>query len=278
MSSSSQASGQNQTAFRPKSECSVAQRSLLSSGREPVFLDLDFEATGRPELITQLLALTEPSQPSTFGNNGVEESPLWNLSVATRLKRLLHIVRDTESISIFSLRLVCPHEDCRQSLEIELPLADLDALHDESADCELLRFPGADSRPLAFRRPTGNDLRHWRAVAPSPEDVLRTLLVPEETKAEPVNMPQPETCAVAFSEFDTLVAFQLTTHCPHCSRESAHSVDLETIALRRLSTLQQQLFRENHQLASAYGWSEADIFQVPRKRRLRYLTNLEDTA
>jgi hypothetical protein len=81
--------------------------------------------------------------------------------------------------------------------------------------------------------------------------------------------------SAAFAEFDTLVAFQLASTCPHCSRETSHPVDLETLVLKRLHSLQQRLYRENHQLAQAYGWSEADILQVPRSRRLRYLAQLE---
>lgn len=206
---------------------------------------------------------------------------MWNLSVATRLKRLLHVVRDTTGLSALSLRLRCPHDDCQQFLEIDLPLADLDALHDEASDRELMRFPGSNSRPIAFRRPTGNDLRLWRSSTDSSvlsqETVLRSLLVSEAPSAEPIELPSAEACATAFSEFDSLVAFQLTTTCPHCGRESIHGIDLETLALNRLSALQQRLYSENHQLARAYGWSEADILRVPRTRRLRYLAHLEDS-
>lgn len=253
--------------------------NLLVADREAAFLDLDFTTTDRPTLVTQLLDIADQEVGAYHSSRDVSNSPLWHLSVATRLKRLLHLVRDTESLSGLPLRVSCPQTDCRKLLELELTFGDLDTLHDEAADGELLRFPAADSRPLTFRRPTGEDLRRWRSepdtTAARPESFLLTLLVPNSPVSEPPALPPVEAWAAAFAEFDTLVGFELTTTCPHCGRESTHAVDLETLALTRLQATQQRLFQENHRLAQAYGWSEADILNVPRRRRLRYLAQLE---
>lgn len=251
------------------------RRSLLAAGSEAGFLDLDFQATPRPELVTRLLALVEPGSANDRG----DDLSLWQLSVATRLKRLLRIVRGTCDLASLAVLQRCPHPDCRQLLELDIPLDELDALHDESADGELLHFPPAAPQPLAFRRATGEDLRRWRSTTPTPEAVLRSLLVvgTDESETQPAELPAPEVCAEAFSDFDGLVAFELTTHCAHCRRDADHAVDLETLALRQLEILQERLYRENHRLALVYGWSEAEMLQVPRKRRLRYLAQLEVT-
>jgi hypothetical protein len=249
--------------------------SLFAAGREARFLDLDFQTPDRPRLVTAVLSVVAAANELP----APDDSPLWQLSLASRLKRLLHVVRDTEAITVLPLRLRCPHPECQQDLEIELAFDDLDALHTEAADRELLRFPGADSRPIAFRRPTGDDLRRWRSsismTSPDPESLFHDLLVPEPAQPGPIKLPSAELCAAAFSEFDALVAFQIATTCPHCTRESTLPVDLEAIGLGRLKTVQQRLYRENHRLAQAYGWSEAEILSVPRGRRQRYLAQLE---
>lgn len=253
----------------------VASRSLLAPGREAGFLDIDFHTTPRPELVTRLLALTE----SGSADNREVETSLWQLSVATRLKRLLRIVRETCELTALSVLQRCPHPGCHQLLELELSLDELDALHDEAADGELLHFPPSGPRARAFRRATGDDLRCWRTSPPTPETVLRSLLVPESNApdSQPAELPPLTACAEAFSEFEGLVAFEFTAHCAHCGRHADHGVDLETMALRQLEVLQERLYRENHRLALAYGWSEPEMLQVPRARRLRYLAELEAT-
>jgi len=264
------------TPIAPAQPNAAGACSLFLPGREAAFLDLEFKTADRPGLVTRLLAITAPDFPGL-----ADSAALWQLSVASRLKRLLHIARDTERLTSLPLRLRCPHSDCQQFIEIELAYADLDALHDEAADRELLRFPGADQPALTFRRPTGADLQRWRVAAEtgsaSPQSLFHGLLVPESACPEAFRLPPVQILADAFAEFDMLVAFQVTTTCPHCDRQNTHPVDLETLALTRLQTLQHRLFQENHRLAQAYGWSEAEIFQVPRSRRRRYLAELEAT-
>jgi hypothetical protein len=256
--------------------------TVLVPEREAAFLDLVFPSSDRPGLVTDLLAIAATSSSSSecHPRRMDEASRLWRLSLAQRLKLLLHIVRDTEGLPALPVRLCCPHADCRQFLEIELPFAGLDALHEEADDHKVLEFPGAGTNSLTFRRPTGDDLRRWRAAAETgpvtPQSLFRDLVVPAPETPEAPVLPG-QALADAFAEFDSLVAFRLTTFCPHCGRESSCPVDLETLALTRLEALQQRLFQENHRLARAYGWSEADILQVPHPRRVRYRAPLEAT-
>jgi hypothetical protein len=255
--------------------------SLLHPGRETAFLNADFESADRPALVTALLALAAigPSTVAAGPDDRVTAS-LWKLSVASRLKRLLRVVRHTEGIAALELQLRCPHADCRQFLVIELAFDALDGLHDEAADRELLEFPDSNSRPLAFRRPTGEDLRRWRCSALTDgtdfRSMAQSLLV--SGAGENHELPSPETFAAAFAEFDSLVGFQVLSACPHCQREATLPLDLETLALSRLQSVQRRLIRENHRLALAYGWSERDILQVPRGRRLHYLAQLEEAT
>lgn len=258
------ASSANATASTPGVDRArePASRSLLEAGREAGLLDLDFASPDRPALVTQVLGLVWAG----------DEAALWQLSVGTRLKRLLQITRETTRTAALSLRLNCSGPGCREILEVELSFSDLDPLHDEAADGELLRFPGDSA--VALRRPTGDDLRRWRAEGAHPD----TLFLDLATNRAASPLPPAEVCAAALSEFDALVGFEVLTECPQCRKRTSLPVDLETLALRQLEAVQQGLFAENHRLASAYGWSEADILAVPRRRRLRYLATLEAKA
>lgn len=280
MSSAAQSEGTSLApSAAPQPNTATGYSLLQSQARESAFLNLEFGTPDRPALVTELLATAAGDLNGSRQSDPEVISSLWQLSVASRLKRLLRIARDTENLAAFPLRLRCPHTDCEQWLEIELACADLDALHDEAADRELLRFPGVETNALTFRRPTGEDLRRWRASAAtgsaSAQSLFQALLIPASDAPASTALPSAQVLADAFAEFDSLVAFQLATTCPHCGRESTHPVDLETLALTRLQNLQQRLVQENHRLAHAYGWSENDILQVPRARRLRYLAQLE---
>ena len=63
---------------------------------------------------------------------------------------------------------------CGESFEFELPLRSLPG---GAADAGPLRVQLDDERMLTMRRPTGEDLRRWRAVQPvSRAEALRLML------------------------------------------------------------------------------------------------------
>lgn len=70
---------------------------------------------------------------------------------------------------------------------------------------------------------------------------------------------------------DPLAETRLTLCCPECSAEWEDALDLTAFAWAEVESRAKRLLFEVHRLASAYGWSEADILAVSESRRAFYL-------
>lgn len=245
----------------------TAAFALRTTDWERTLLACDFASPDRPALVTALLLafLTKPDGTSA------EPVEVWNLAVSTRHLLLVRITAALDATDTFALRLRCPHDDCRELLEVPLSIAALNALHDEHAAQKTLALPGEGAAVSALRRPTGDDLRRWRAAGESIADhaMLRDLVLTGEAPIDPAPLTG------ALEAFDPLLAFTLSLTCPACGRSADHPVDLEALALARLQARQALLLREIHQLAGAYGWTESEILAVPAARRARYLELVE---
>lgn len=244
----------------------TAAFALRTTDWERTLLACDFTSRDRPALVTTLLLafLTKPDGTSA------EPVEVWNLAVSTRHLLLMRITATLDGADTFALQLRCPHDDCRELLEVPLSIAALTALHDEHAAQKTLAVPGG-ATASALRRPTGDDLRRWRAAGESIADhaMLRDLVLTGETPLDPAPLTD------ALEAFDPLLAFTLSLTCPACERSTDHPVDLEALTLARLQARQALLLREIHQLAGAYGWTESEILAVPAVRRARYLELVE---
>jgi len=243
---------------------------VRSAGWERALLACDFSSPDRPALVTALLA------PFLTTSDGAPLEPmeLWNLPVSTRDFALVRIATMLEGADTFAIQLHCPHADCRELLEVRLALATLAAVHDEHAGQETLTFASVEDTRLRLRRPTGEDLRHWRAAAFADESaahrgMLRDLVLSGETPANILSVGD------AFESFDPLLAFTLTTACPACHRSAEHALDLEQLAVAHLQAQRERILHNIHHLARAYGWTECEILAVPAARRARYLKLIE---
>jgi hypothetical protein len=229
-------------------------------------LELAFDSPDRPALVTALLAAC--ALPS-------EAAHWWQQPVNARTAALLALNCDAGLGASLPLTLRCVAAECGGRLEIELPLAALEAGGCEEP-CVTVERPHAD--PLTLRRPTGADLRRWRegpAVDPqqAPERMLTDLRVEGEAQAGDV-----ERAAQALADADPLVDFTVFCACPHCGHEAQREVDLEGLALQGLAARQRRLLQEVHALASRYGWTESEILAVAPARRARYLALIEELA
>jgi hypothetical protein len=249
-------------------------------GREAVDLDVRFDASDRPSLVTALLArCAETTHAAPAGR----ELFWWNQSLSARIAALLRIAAATTEGDSLRAPLRCTAPTCRQAFEIELPLnAMLESARNTPG--ELLPFILPQGHSLALRRPTGHDQAAWRTLRPRSraealQTIVRSLVVTGEWPIEaetPAFAPTLDALAEAMEDFDPLVSFRVHTQCPHCSSAIDTPVDLEALALEQLHHTQRALLREVHQLASRYGWSEADTLAVPAWRRAHYLRLIAD--
>jgi hypothetical protein len=229
-------------------------------------LDVDF-ANGDPgELTTELLARCTAGAE----RDGLERDFLRRMPVGMRLRGLvlLCMLGGKES---FAWTTTCAYDGCGKMIDIELPLRALVAT-DSVGSSSIVDVSSLDG-DVRVRLPTEDDIRRWRDNQAHPSEMLLDLVESESREAVCSNF----LVAVeeALLEADPLVAAEISSRCPFCGEALALEVDVEAHALTALAREQQELFQEISTLASVFHWSEQHIFEMPRDRRCRYLSEIE---
>jgi hypothetical protein len=133
----------------------------------------------------------------------------------------------------------------------------------------------------AFRLPTSRDLAR---IAAEQDPIGASMLLLERCRldddAEPPNRTAPtigwteqdldaigERIAVA----DPLAEIMLHFDCPTCGESFEESLDLPTFLWAEIEARAKRLLLDVHSLATAYGWSEAEILSLNPARRQFYL-------
>lgn len=228
-----------------------------------VDLDLDFGSSDRPSLVTQLLAQCGEHPDPAFW---------WSQPVGVRTAALLRLVALTEDNPHVWLTARCVAPACEEVYEFELPLR---ALPDGEADNAPVRVQLDDERAVTLRRPTGDDLRRWRAARPASRAEAVRAMLDALVLSGRLGAEDEARVAESISAIDPLVAFTVSCRCPACGAAADVPIDLEALALARLASRQRALLHEVHRLASSYGWTESEVLAVPPARRTRYLELIE---
>lgn len=226
-------------------------------------LDIAFTQADRPALVTALLArCSGADDPSCW----------WAQPVGARIEALLRILALTEGVDRLAMQLRCTQPGCGETFEVALPI---DALPVHEAGPLRVELP--QGRVAVMRQATGDDLRRWRAAPPPPAKATAALIdaLRVDGDVQPADGPA---LAEAIAAHDPLVAFHVACTCPACGADDEQPVDLEDLVLQRLAARQQRLLRDVHELASHYGWAEAQILAVPPARRARYLALIGEAA
>jgi hypothetical protein len=226
-------------------------------------LELDFGDHDRPRLVTALLvACSDLAEPDVW----------WAQPVGSRIAALLRLLASTEHIDRLTVPSRCPQPACRESFELDLPVG---GLLERASDAGPVPVALAGERSVWMRRPTGNDLRVWRALRPGSRAQAIAAMVEALVQAGPVMPGDEPALADALAAVDPLVGLTVSCRCPACEAPTEVPVDLEGLVLGRLGACQRALLREVHQLASRYGWTEAEVLAIPPARRARYLALIE---
>ncbi len=142
---------------------------------------------------------------------------------------------------------------------------------------EIRAAPGAAEEEIAVahgdgevrvRLPTSRDL----AAVADAEDGRRALLR-RCLLAEAGELPDDliETIEERMAEADPQARVLLDLSCPACSRRWQAPFDIDAYFWSELDAWARRTLREVHALASAYGWSEAEILGMSAPRRHLYL-------
>ncbi|MFJ2578027.1 hypothetical protein [Kitasatospora aureofaciens] len=165
----------------------------------------------------------------------------------------------------------CP--SCRTELELELTAADVTAGPASGSHRIQLGCYEVDFRPI-----TSRDLL---AVGSSPRDAARRallgrVLTSATADGAPVaagDLPAAvlDTLAGALAAHDPQADIRLDLDCPDCGHTWTSPFDAAAYLWAELDAHARRLLHDVHVLATAYGWSEAEVLAVGPERRQLYL-------
>jgi hypothetical protein len=125
------------------------------------------------------------------------------------------------------------------------------------------------SRRLTFRLPCMADLR---VAAGDPGDALGLIVARCRIGGDgPVPAAVVERLSARFEALDPAARIVVDLGCAECGAALRASVDLAEFVAAGVDRLVEQLQREIHVIASAYGWTEREILALPPSRRRRYV-------
>jgi hypothetical protein len=243
-------------------------RPFATSGAD---LDIAFEDTPRPTLVTQVLtACVRDADAATVVH--------WNVN---RRLQALQAVAAASGARRFSVALPCAAPTCDETLELELDLVDFDC----AGSAETFVCQPDVAHQLSVRLPTGADQIEWLNGAATDVDALQrdmaTRLVLDingEPAAPDWRVPAEwiDALAAALEQYDRSTALELHTRCPSCAQDMTLTLDLEARLLTQLHQQQRALLDQIHRLADAYHWTERDILALTPPRRRYYLTRIAE--
>jgi hypothetical protein len=196
-----------------------------------------------------LLRLAEP---------GLEPSEVPVGERDARLLELRELLFGTELEGIAD----CP--SCGEQVEYALETEALLAGRPERSTFEF----AVSGRRLRARLPTGADLAEAAAVGDL--EAARALLLERCLVGESVPAPSEIAAELArrLSEADPLADARLSLACPECRREWTLAFEVGAWLWTELEAWAWRLLLDVHTLASAYGWSEAEILALGPRREL----------
>lgn len=124
-----------------------------------------------------------------------------------------------------------------------------------------------------LRLPTSRDLA---VVADETDPITGALRIVEGCLVEPSapgEWSEEELSEIGerLSMADPLAEIRVSVPCPACGNDRKETLDLVSFIWTEIEARVRRLLFDVHTLASAYGWSEADILSLSENRRSMYL-------
>jgi hypothetical protein len=168
----------------------------------------------------------------------------------------------------------CPA--CGETLEFEIGIADIrlpSSSPNEPIEIESMNYH------LRFRLPNNLDIASLDPVADNRsnrQQLLRRCLLGAQRAGVEVaadDLPRDVVTAIAdrMAEADPQADVQFALACPECGHNWNTALDVASFTWSELDGRAVRLLNDVHTLASAYGWSEADILSMSPTRRQAYL-------
>jgi hypothetical protein len=166
---------------------------------------------------------------------------------------------------------------CGERLEFSLTIDDIRAMPALTDASDLGQTAPLSAKmeeyQVEFRLPTIADTQNIINL----EQILeRCLIVASKANEHQAASELPSTVIEAISHqmaaADPQADVQLALNCPTCQHEWLATFDIATFLWEEIHTWAQRTLLEIHQLARAYGWSEAEILALSPARRQIYLS------
>jgi hypothetical protein len=188
------------------------------------------------------------------------------VDVGTRdvlLARLFRLVADDQVPACAD----CP--SCGAALEVPVDVAAVATLpvHGPGERLSVL----VDGTEVSFRLPTTADLI---TLGGCPPDQARAALLAACLGTEPETTPTAATEAAVETAMEQTApagAIDLLVRCPACGLDSSLPLDMPVLLWAEIEAQASALMRDVHELATSYGWTEADVLDLSPRRRAVYL-------
>jgi uncharacterized protein YbaR (Trm112 family) len=196
---------------------------------------------------------------------------LSQLSLGQRDGRLLAL-RAWQFGSHVACVVSCPA--CRERLELSFNTTEIQAAPVKRRG-ETLRMRRQEY-DIRFRLPTSRDLLALRQAAGGQKALLERCVLTSRYKGEATAVADlPGTIVEAIAgrmvQADPQAEVKLALTCPNCQHKWPAVFDIVSFFWSEINAWAIHLLQEVHQLASAYGWREADILALSPWRRQMYL-------
>ncbi len=236
----------------------------LLSERE--LLDI-WETSAAQPSAQRALRLLNAAQPGTAYDD------LAQLPIGQRDAQLLTLherLFGSQLISVAS----CPQ--CGERLQLTLNTIDLHVNSDAGSEATLLTL---DRYTIRYRLPNSTDLLAL-ATCDGVEAGRALLLnrcvqsvqhdnIDHTIDALPADVV--DAIVTHMAEADPQANVQFDLNCPTCGHRWLAAFDVMAFLWNEINSWAQRVLYEVHRLASAYGWSEADILSMNSRRRQMYL-------
>jgi len=254
----------------------------ISGGDEDFLLDagnLLLPAHRATALLARCLESLGPAGPLTA-------ETVRSLTVGDREALLLHLRRLTLGERLQGV-VDCPTSDCGEKMDLDLKVGDL--LLPPYEECrrsyEAEVADNGSDYSVRFRLPNGADQEDAAVVARTDPQAAAELLLHRCVESvtgengEPVETLPPmvaDQISDLMSELDPQAELTLSLTCPACDHTFLAPFDAASYLFRELDGRVKRLYREVHLLAFYYHWSEAEIIDMPDRKRRLYLELLEE--
>jgi len=128
-----------------------------------------------------------------------------------------------------------------------------------------------DGTEVAFRLPTTADLLSLRGMEPGP---ARHLLLTRCVEAAAGEVPDAVADVVdaAMESAAPAGAIEIVVGCPGCGAGTTRALDVSVLLWAEIEARAVALVADVHALATAYGWTEAEVLALSPQRRATYLS------